>query len=45
MKFIDVTEPKRDFEKYPQVKFLILAERALVMADPLGEGHNVKTRR
>lgn len=44
MKFMDVTEPKREFDKYPQVKLLILAERVLVMANPLQQGHGVKTQ-
>lgn len=44
MKFMDVTEPKREFDKYPQVKLLILAERVLVMADTLEEGHSVKAQ-
>lgn len=38
------TEPKREFEKYPQVKLLILAERVLVTVDPLRQGHGVKTQ-
>lgn len=44
MKFTDVTEPKREFDKYPQVKLLILAERGSVVADPLQQGHGVKTQ-
>ena len=44
MKFADVTEPKREFDKYPQVKLLILAEGVLVMADRLQRGHGVKTQ-
>lgn len=43
-KFMDVTEPKREFDKYPQVRLLNLAERVLVMADPLQQGHGVKTQ-
>lgn len=42
--FMDDTEPKREFEKYPQVKLLILAERVLVTVDPLRQGHGVKTQ-
>lgn len=38
------TEPKRGFDKYPQVELLILAERVLVKADPLQQGHGVKTQ-
>ena len=43
-KFMDVTEPKREFDKHPQLRLLILAERVLVMADPLWQGHGVKTQ-
>lgn len=44
MKFMDVTEPKREFDKYPQVRLLILTERLLVMVDPSRQGHSVKTQ-
>jgi len=41
---MDVTELKREFDSRPQVKLLILAERVLVMADPLQQGHGVRTQ-
>lgn len=44
VKFMDVSEFKREFDKYLQVKLLILAEWVLVMADPLQKGHGVKTQ-
>lgn len=44
MKFMGVSELKRGFDKYLQVKLLILAEWVLVMADPLQQGHGVKTQ-
>lgn len=36
--------PSEGFDKYPRVKLLILAEGVMVMADPVEEGHNVKTQ-
>lgn len=41
---MDITEPKQEFDKYPRVKLLILADRVLVMVDPLQQGHGVKTQ-
>lgn len=41
--FVNVTESGREFDRYPQVKRLILAEQVLVMVNPMQQGHSVKT--